>query len=193
MAAASQPEQFDPVLHFSNAFQTIRTQITRIISLIVESPWETLTNIELQYLKFVMTFLQAFQCPITHGEGTRSNTLKATDRLNLQILDINVKIAYYLQRTHNKPNDRVSLKVNEIRFFAQRVVNLTIQILNSWPEVQVPKVNYHKQRCIELLFQTLQTRCALAHFYMNYQGAARAYCMEKYARVVHKLNQMLAA
>jgi len=191
MAAASQPEQFDPVLHFSNAFQTIRTQITRIISLIVESPWETLTNIELQYLKFVMTFLQAFQCPITHGERTRLNTSKATDKLNLQILDINVKIAYYLQRTHSKPNDRVSLKVNEIRFFAQRVVDLTIQILNSWPEVQVPKINYHKQQCIELLFQTLQTRCALAHFYI--QGAAKDYCMEKYARVVQKLNQMLAA
>ena len=191
MAAALQVERFDPVLHYSKAFQTIRTQIMSTITLIADSPWETLTHRELQYLKFVMTFLQAFQCPTMHGERTRMNTPKANEKLNLQILDINVKVAYYLQRTQSKLNDRVSLKVNEIRFFAQRVVDLTIQILNSWPGVQIPENRYQKQQCIELLFQTIQTRCALAHFYI--QGAAKNNCMEKYARVVHKLNQMLAA
>ena len=181
----------DPLTFYSRKFHCMKMYTTDVIRDIAKLPWESLVHKELQYMKFILGFMLTLKCIFGHDDNVTLQSLAKVDSFAITVLDIQVKLATLLTKTKNSPNVPSTFDFGRIPRHAQRVIDCIFKVLEKWPQETVPEDARRRQFCIDYLYKTLQTRCAMTHFYTEEQSPSE--CPKLYAQVVAKLNEMLTA
>jgi len=181
----------DPLTFYSRKFHCMKMYATDVIKDLTKLPLESMVHKDLQFVKFILGFMLTLKCIFSHDNNVTLQGLAKVDSFAISVLDIQVKLASFLTKTKNSPNAPGTFDFGRIPRHAQRVMDCIFKVLEKWPQEMVPGDIHRRQFCIEYLYKTLQTRCAMTHFYFEGQGTPE--CSELYAQAVSKLNEMLKA
>jgi len=181
----------DPLMWYKRKFICMKSYATEIIQTIAELPLESLVHKELQYVKFVLAFTLSLKCIFGHDTKVTKESLAKVDTFTIIVLDIQVRLAFLLIDTEKSLNEARTTDLGKIQRHAQRVLDNILEVLHKWPQETVPEEPQRRQFCIDLLYKTLQTRCAMTHFYIKDLDSREH--TNLYAQVVLKLNEVLTA
>jgi len=161
IAAMSLQEVTNKQIHHKvkEQLELIRVDVYNAVTFLQEAQWQTLTNRELQYIKFVLKFLQALECTATHS--------RVEDRTRpswgLKYAEVYVKTEFYLTRPNQNLDENSTFNTSILTIRSQMIVNQIEAMLDQFKSYK-PGPPLSKTD-MEDMHKVLDARCAVMHFH----------------------------